>query len=202
MQQTSKKTGGLVTLVRWTKTDKDGFDTNAPSGAQTTVIFQKNTPGGETIGTGYIGYQRFYNTDNPPVEQVGGYIWITFSTWNISGLSGNTKIYLNYSRNSLYNISSYESKIGYPNADLISFGWFDNPTVISASGLYLLNKDSAAFGYYSLTKPAGLGISGTVNKTNGAEGAILYASQGFIVDSNHKTITSQSLVSTDPCTLR
>jgi hypothetical protein len=189
------------TISLWT------LDSGAPGTATTPVIFRQsngtwNSQGnpkqtdGDIIGYGTIGYVRLYNTATPPIEQLNGYVYIIFNSFNVTGLSGDTSVYLDYNRNALYNITGYQT--GTQSAP-VGTGMFMDLTG-SAYGSHTFNKQSTVHAVYEVEKPAGLGISGWVNKTNGIGGIFFYNCQVFIADLNYKTIASEGTLSPDKFT--
>jgi len=165
--------------------DLDGaahFDASAPSGATTSFNM---TIGGSIIATGTMGYQRYFYING--TENVG-YQWWQFDTWNITGLTGNKNILINYNHNALYNVTHYRwnGASARPNGEMLI-----SDTAVPnnfAGGYYLLNSMDEISHTYTATKPDGIGIKGVVNKTE-------YSSQTFICDGiTGATISSDSTI--------
>lgn len=77
-------------------TTKVGIDSGAPAAASTTcTIYEGFTGTGQFIGSGTIGYWK-------TADKI--YCYIEPNSWNISGLSGNHWIYINYTNADLYNL--------------------------------------------------------------------------------------------------
>lgn len=218
-----EKTSGFISLINWANinvfefwTTKGGgtHELNATAGAQTSVTFRIGNgtqnasfypvyTDGPIIGTGTIGYQRLFNTAVPPVEQVNGYVYVYANTWNdtlVAEYPGQRFVYLEYDYSKLFNISYQQIAATSTPTGTGSFSKAPAGGG-NAGGLYTQNKAATAYGYYNVDKPSGLGIQGTVNKTNGAAGVILYPSRVFISDILHNTISSESLQSINPITI-
>lgn len=97
-------------------------------------------------------------------------------------------MYMNYSRNALYNFSY--TWTGTTGAPASNFHWVQAVGADPVSGDYNHVKDVSATADYTATKPAGLGIEGVITKTQGL-------SQAFVFSSTGATITSQSAASED-----
>lgn len=214
-----EKTGGLKSLTQWSNTVKltfllDGNNSesstnpNATIGAQTGVVFRMGNgtyysgstipkmPDGETIGWGSIGYQRIFDSQGNELDNA--YVYVMVDSWNESVISkypGERYVLLEYNRQSLFNVTITG---GTNTAQPSGYGAFFGGS--NAYGPYTQNKDAAAYAYFNATKPSGLGITGTIYKTNGPDGTIPYLSQAFVSDITHTTITSQQYLTTDPLT--
>lgn len=180
----------------------DTFDSGAPHGvAGVPCTFylsnQSNIGkiGGPVLGHGTLGYQRIFNAATPPVEQYYGYIYVMFDEWNSTGLTGTQFVSVDYDRSRMYNIT-FHSWGGNPSTGQVGWSYGDNDGG-RAAGPYTFNKGSAAYGWYNVDNQTGLGIYGYVNKTNGNEGTILWPSTVFISDAYHRTISSESVRSTN-----
>jgi hypothetical protein len=189
--------GDFISLIRWDPSSHGTTDAGAPVGAQTNVIFRLSNSTGQSVGSGYAGYQKIFNNDNPPVEQPYGYFYVVANTWNdtlMGDYPGSQAIYIEYDHANLYNYT-LRGAGPEPVSEQATFGWMlpDGTLELSTSGLYTINFEDSVYGYYSVTKPSGLGISGFVNKTNGADGTLIYPSRVFISDSQQKTISSDSI---------
>jgi hypothetical protein len=181
-----ENSGGSFSLIRWTGKLVDTFDAGAPSGATTSFNL---TSGAQVVATGTMGYQRIFDNSVPPVEQLGGYTWMVFDTWNITGLSGDKYLVLNFNHSKLYNIYAHDylNPTNYPPVgtgamEMNSGGNF-------FGGTWLWNRNTYVSSDYTVTRPSGLGIVGSVNK-NG------YNSRAFITNSTGGVITSDTTSST------
>lgn len=197
--QNFENSGDFRSLINWNTADKFTFDAGAPPGAQTSVTFrlanatQDGIGGplkkdGRIIGTGQIGYQRYYNGANPPVEQNNGYIYVYADNWNVSTDNGLTYIYLEYDSNLLYNLSVHNAAGGWAPANMGAFIALGGG---AEGGLYTMNKAVNTWASYIATKPSGLSIQGTVNKTS--DGSTYYNSRAYITQSNGSVITSDTV---------
>lgn len=183
---------GLVAVSNW---QTGSFDVGAPAGATTPVTIYLGysadnlSHSSQVIGTGYFGYQRLF-TGSPPVETTG-YAWISIpsNTWNVTGLTGDKYLILDYPTNALYNFSisgtGDEQLSGLP-----SFCFWTGAQLIRGEGWYLANYEDAAYADYSLTKPSGIGIQGNVTKTVSGSS---WSSRIFITDTSNIIITSDNL---------
>lgn len=172
------------------------FDAGAPAGVSIPVIARiGNETGllktGTIIGNGSIGYQRYYNGASPPVETTGGYIYIVMDDWNVGSYSGHQWVYLDYNKSAFYNASwAGSSTFGtgtYP--DNGAPQWYKQAGY-NLHGNYIFNKNTDTWATYTATKPSGIGISGTINKTR-ESGVFYYNSRAYILNSTGAVITSQ-----------
>jgi hypothetical protein len=167
------------------------FDTGAPSGAQTQLMVN-TTDDSRTIGTGTIGYQRLFNGFLGTESQ--GYFYIMINNnWNVTGLTGNTRLNLNYNHNAVYNLSItrwYGSGSWLSDGQMAFGGYGEN----LHGAYYTKNSAVIVHNQYSAEKPSGLGIQGIVNKTSISN--VIYPTRAFIVDGiTGTTITSESTIS-------
>jgi len=188
-----ENTQNPFSYVRWMEINVDGFDAGAPPSAYTPVTFRLNTIAGAIIGTGTIGYQRTFNGATPPVETPNGFFYVTFNSWNITGLTGSKIIYLDYSRNALYNASMTWISQNTSALNIIGFAgtsehaYPDN--YFFNNGDFAFNRYSTVYCEYTVTKPAGLGIMGVVSKTSGGTS---FNSRIFITNATDGIITSDT----------
>lgn len=180
--KTIENSGGSFSVVRWTTILVDSFDTGAPPSATTSFNV---TSGSQVVATGTIGYQRIFNNAVPPVELVGGYTWAVFDNWNITGLTGDKYLTLNFNHNNLYNISghAFTNPSVYPSAGTGAFEMNTGGNFLG--GPWVWNKNNYVASNYTVTRPSGLGISGSVNKMG-------YNSRAFVTNSTGGTITSDT----------
>lgn len=176
------------------------LDTGAPSGATTSAKFIQCTGegtntstglpsqcvGGRVLGTGTVGYQRIYNTASPPVEQAGGYIYITMNSWNTAGLTGDIPFYIEYDRPSLYNLSTYKAGSFGPGSQKlnsavpsgrvgIGYTFYNTFYAPFPSSFYTNYRIVSVLGDYYVIDEAGLGIQGSITKTAGLSQGIIYS---------------------------
>jgi hypothetical protein len=171
------------------------FDAGAPGSAQTNATFKLYNAPYTVIGHGTVGYQRFFNSANPPVEQNGGYFYIVINDWNVTGLTGDQYIQADYNQSLLYHVSIVN---GYNGVDPVTAG---NMVIAATAGItasptgqYTINYQSGTYADYTANKPGGLLINGSVNKTNGGT---RYSSQAFIFHPNGTTIASENLLNSN-----
>jgi hypothetical protein len=165
---------------------------NAPSSAQIPVTIRigdintdaSNEPtkiDGQIVGTGTLGYQEIYNTATPPVIQAT-YLYLVVDSWNVSGLSGNKILYLQYDISQIYGLKSkllgsLENDNAPANAIYIGAKfpsiYVNMPSSTTYGWSYL--KDISVAAHYSVEDEKGLGLQGTITKTSSQ-------SQGLIFD--------------------
>lgn len=186
---------GFKSLIHWPSAPQWlGTDVGAPNGASTTFTAYKwnttsGTPSTEVIGTGSIGYQRAYLYNG---QESGSYVWILFDESILTSYTGDVSWYIDYNRNSLYNatLSYYPTSGNTPQSG--KCGWGPGASSTSYDGQYTMNKDLQFHNSYSVTKPAGLGIQGTVIKEYLGT---MYQSRVFIINATDgATISSEGSV--------
>lgn len=205
---TFQNTGNLKSIIIWSKGAGTAFPTDAlaPSGASTPVtlrISNSSLSGGQhvkkdgrIVGTGTFGYQKYFTTATPPVEvPANGYLWLAMNTWDISGgETGIQYLYMDYDRSAVYNVSYgiYSGTSESLRAGMATFEVENSArtTGMDASGSSILNnKDNSVYATYSATKPAGVGISGSIFKN---VGGINYTSQALVYNAGSTILTSES----------
>lgn len=179
--QNTEGTESLILFFSTTPT----YDAGAPAGATTPFTAQLTDGAGMQLADGTMGYQRLFNTGG---TEIPGYLWLQFNNYSTGGNTGNKFLFINYSRNALYNVTY--TWTGTSGAPVNNFHWILATGGNPVSGDYNHVKDVSAIADYTATKPAGIGIEGTVTKTEGS-------SQAFIFNASGTTITSQSAASTD-----
>jgi hypothetical protein len=150
--------------------------------------------GAALVGTGTLGYQRLY--DGAGVEQPG-YQYLQFATWDNSGLAGTETLDITHGA---YNLTTYLCgatgagwTIAPPASGAISFSSGGS----RGSGLTMFRRQFAFTNSYSATKPAGLGIVGTVWKSALA-GGTFYSSRAYVINAtDNQIVTSQGALSLD-----
>lgn len=208
---TFENTGKLTSIVQWFPTPvANAFttDVGAPNGATTTVTIRISNNSceasypyrplkqdGRIVGTGTLGYQRVFNTATPPVEQMGGYMWLALDSWSLGTDTGTQYLYLEYNPASLYNLSGKSSSGSPYPAGTAVFG-FRNPsggtTQVPYYGTYSNLKDVSVFADYNVSYPAGAGTLGRFTKT---VSGTPYNSQAFVYDSVGNILTSDITLS-------
>lgn len=180
-----EQTGGLFAVIRWTTTQPDSFLTGADVGSSVPVSASTGT---HIFGNGTIGYQRVLNSATPPVDIVGGYIWIVFDSWNITGQTGTKNVVLscNMTALGLSGANQWGAEVG-PTGKA---GIFWGGTTGLLGGNYLFNYYVSEQANYIATKPSGLGISGSISKVGN--------SRAFVADSRYITLTSDTTYNEDP----
>jgi len=204
MVKNMEYTAGLNTVIR--------FDSN-PSGTsqiptftnatimsgQTTFIVTCPNAGNVTVATGSIGYQRFFS-GWPISTETYGYQWYVFDYWNPTALTGNRALKVWFNATNVNGISLGGTSVGNlttnPYNGFVSVGLGSNYVPYSAHGWYTNNIASPWFVSYSVTKPAGLGITGNITKT---VGGTTYGTQTFVVNgSSNLPIASEGTINGNP----
>jgi hypothetical protein len=182
----------LVSMVRWdgpAANDKAKFRVSNPTtpGEATPFI---GYIGNTQVVTGTIGYQRYW--DWLGTEQIG-YQYVIFNTWNLTGFTGTQYLNMSYNHANLHYLYYYTfgscgvPPVGFTNMRMgttLPNGDYD------VLGTYLWTKYDSFTHTYTVTSPAGLGISGGVDKLG-------YSSKIYIVNatSNIPIISEYSISS-------
>jgi len=178
-----EKSTNLISIVRWEHA-LGTIDAGAPEGISIPVTVKLcttwdgdtcSTPGA-TIGSGDLGYQRVF--DNNRNEKAGGYQYFVVNTLNVTGLSGDIILYLEYSNADFYNKTTSTYAGGAHTSGAVCFsgqlsGGAARCVGTSSAGT-LVSKDVGCTVSYSVTKPASIGIAGSVQKTSGSSKMSLY----------------------------
>ena len=178
-----EKSANLISIVRW-EPALGTIDAGAPEGVSIPVTVKLcttwngnacSTPGA-TIGSGDLGYQRIF--DNNKNEKAGGYQYFVVNTLNVTGLSGDIILYLEYSNADFYNKTTSTYSGGAHTSGAVCFsgqlsGGAARCVGTSSAGT-LVSKDVGCTVSYSVTKPASIGIAGSVQKTSGSSKMSLY----------------------------
>lgn len=189
-------TDGLKSVVMFANTVWN-YDANSPPGSTTTVRI--NVTNNRTIATGTIGYQRLFQT-NTPYNELPGYFWLQLNDWNITGLSGDYIATINFNggQSALYNTTAVYTKstiAAYP-VGSIAFGSSGTALIanfgnVGSENTYQLTFSSYFKNEYTVTKPQGIGISGTIDKLG-------YNSRVFIINkTDNRAATSESTVTSN-----
>lgn len=183
-------TNGLKVVIR---TDADGsrkavFKDTTTAGQ---VIPITITYGINTVGTGQFGYQRRWDNAYPTPAEIIGYQYITFDTWNITGLTGNLILNVSYDVNATQFSYMPKAASGTPPAGTMVFS---SGSAGGGAGAYQMFYDFTTYANYIATKPEGLRIAGNVTKS--VDG-VNYPSRAYVLDgvsgvvvSSQATITS------------
>ena len=181
---------GIKTVVG-TRPDGEVYtmDAGAPSGAQTAVTIRKTNDVGPVFGTGVLAYQVIYNEAH---TAIGGYYTFTIDddvqfSQNIANLTGNVAFYLDYPKKNLYNISANLVVYSGVSTNCPSGGMaiYDNTGGLMVDRYLTNNYQQPTFADYSLTYPAGIGISGWINKTSGGH---LYPSRAYVFNATNNAL--------------
>jgi len=187
----SEYTEGTKSYIHFdTPTYIMGYSGGAPAEAHGWFNF---THGTNVVATGTIGYQRYYS-GFPPVEQPG-YQYLTFDTWNTSSLvpSTNEVVYCNFNGTAVPITTTKEatSLSGAPSGYIHVGGG----TTSFAYGINTYNKEDDFINSYSVTKPSGLGITGTIFK-HALSDTVIKNSRVYIINATgNQVIASESTVS-------
>jgi hypothetical protein len=147
------------------------FDTGAPPGVSIPVIGYVTPENTTAVFIGSIGYQRIYDTLG---AEGYGYQYIVFNSWNIGNLTGAKLIYLDYSPYGLYNLTQRDGAETFGGPGDMTF---------DTLGDYTRNFVIVTGSEYTAIKPGGLGINGTLKKTQGT-------SRVFIINATSNAIIS------------
>jgi hypothetical protein len=171
------------------------FDAGSPSSAFTTFSATSLAhPEKGILFTGYIGYSRAYNFAGVEISQ---YMYIQpdlSSPVTMEDLSGPDYVVFDFSKTALYNISvsdfNSEGLCG-TTAGILCLG----NGLRGFPGTYRTNIRQFFANNYTVSSPAGIGITGTVSKTiNGT----LQPSRIFVVNNTNKQIlVSEPAISED-----
>ena len=165
---------GTTALIRW-----DCLPTNNAymvtysgtklSGNQTTFIGNISAV---TVATGWIGYSRVFDWLGNPI--CGGYQWVQFNTYNITGYTGDQTITLTY---------GYLDGMGpAPGGTARSSDPPRGRMAFYHAGDYIDNIAISFQNSYTATKPSGLGISGSIIKS---VGGVVYPSKGYVFNASN-----------------
>lgn len=190
--QNIEYSSGLVATSNW---QTGSFDSGAPVGATTPITIYLGygadnlSHTGRVIATGTMGYQRLF-TGSPAVETTG-YSWISLPSneWNVSGLSGDKYLILDYPLGALYNFSISGMGDEQPSG-LPSVCYWTGAQLLRGEGWMLANFEDAAYSDYTISKPSGMGIEGNISKT---VSGTAWNSRIFITDITDKPISSDNL---------
>jgi len=218
---TFQNTGNLKSIVLWSKGVGTAFatDVGSPAGSSTPVTIRISNEtldanhlhvktDGRIVGTGTIGYQRVFTTATPPVEvSTAGYIWLAIDSWDLGTETGVQHLYLDFDHAALYNLSyGFYGGSGVPIP--VGFATFAIARVENdaedASGSSISNlKDNSISATYTVTKPSGIGISGSIGGKSTSAQAFIYDASGNIITSettltpnvfNFSTVSSQVIL--------
>jgi len=181
--------GMLSSLIRFDNGQKPGYAAGALPG--NTSPFTAWI-GSTQIGSGTFGYQRLWIEET----ETNGYQYWVFNEWNITGQSGNIQINLTIPNYASIGITSfpvyYGGATGFPPGYM---GLYSSPTGQIIYGDYLITKNNKIINEYTVTKPSGLMITGTVIKSH--EG-ITYGSRIYVVDgTSDLPVASESTITTN-----
>jgi len=174
-------------LVRF-EYQKDTFAASTPTGNTSRFIA---TVGAQKVAEGIIGYQRLF--DGAGAEGLG-YTWITFDTnWSISGLTGDQVVTLTYQTMDNWAPNGWQA-VTYPAADgdiYYSYG-----AARAITGSYIRQTSETSYSTYSFEKPSGIGIAGTVTKTNPSRVFVSNGTTPYSIITSDATITTAQLNAT------
>jgi hypothetical protein len=187
---------GMVALIRYDNGQKPSYGGSAGSGGTTTYTAHLTDINGVFLFSGTLGYQRIFNAAG--VEQ-DGYQWMTISNVNLVGLTGNKVIYLDYVDSKIpVTFTRYDGDGANPFPATNGMMAFRAPSSMGggyyhkAFGNYQLTKDLAFHNIYSVTKPSGVGIQGSVIKQINAT---TYPSRVYIYNGlTNAIVTSESVI--------
>jgi hypothetical protein len=162
-------TKGLSAIIHYDATgDKMSFDSGAPSGMVSSFIAHHDNITGAVVGTGSWGYQRSFSALG--VEQEG-FQYINFDTWTgATALTGDQMIFLEYDEKSAYYPKSGSaSATTLTTSNRIGVGkTFPVYAAVGAgqrAGDYSIVSNDGVLNTYTVIKPSGSGIAGSVVKS-------------------------------------
>jgi len=195
---------GITALIRYDNVGHMASYSGGTGSGQTPCVIYVNSV---FVATGVIGYQRLY--DPITLVETNGYQYIIFDTnVNITPLSGNKDITLTYDQTEVDDMSfASTGTVAYPTGNGI---WspmvFDVPNWKCQPGIYQVNRNMLYNNDYSASKPAGLGIAGTVTKKvsgvnsstlsiiyDGTTNAILTSQSGVTIDDFYFSVVADSI---------
>ena len=200
-----ESSANFVSLIRFNENDlfyTTNLDTGAPPGAQTSVNIRVSNitykMAGPIIATGTIGYQQLFNNNIPPV-QIGTFEFLTIdnNNWSLGNLNGSAYILLEYNHNALYNYTINNYANNNPTTGKLGFGTWKNGNPRIFPGYYDYLRSTDTWASYSVTKPSGIGISGTVIKSI-PNGTNFYNSRVYIFNETGGGITSDTTSNPNP----
>jgi hypothetical protein len=193
---------GTTAVIRFDNGKIPSFFSRTPVGDS--VPFTAKI-GSDVIGTGSFGYMRNFDTATPTPNELDGYQYLVFNSWNPGTYTGNQAINLTLtgSLNGL-NWTTYSASAGGVTGR-VSFTYaydFATPAFFDIDGSYIHNRQATFSGTYTVTKPSGLGITGTVSKAgtfgkvfiiNGTSGTQLSSEDTFNVDTYNINVPAESI---------
>jgi hypothetical protein len=189
---------GIKSIIKFdTTSGRPTYLPGAPVSASAPVTFKV---GGVTVGTGYIGYQRLFNTATPPVEQ-NGYEYVVFNDWSGSTLySGGVNVLADGGQNisgsgitfPSTGCKNTSSPVGFPsNTQTNGYAQGDHPVLT-------VNVVDAVLNDWELTTGYGI-ASGSVFKGIYPSRAWLFNGNGVPLSSDNGTIiTTFNFTASDP----
>jgi hypothetical protein len=190
-------TGGTTALIHFDKPDTHISFSSADDGisGKTTNFTWKTNGGAHILATGTMGYQRFWDNAFPIPNEIAGYQYWVFDTWNITGLSGTVTL-----SHDLYNTSYINYYYQYAATNATFYPDSNGKIVLSntlgyLTGDFINNRNNPFINEYIAEKPSGLGITGNVTKLVGGN---YYLSRAYITNAiTGQGIASQSLVTSE-----
>ena len=175
-------------------TDIAHFAPGAPASAETSFTLYD---GATLVGTGTFGYQRLYDGVG---TEIPGYQYLTFSQWNIIGLSGNKLLALNFDRTIVpiagMHSGQYAAYSPAPPTGYVVFADGVEGVSFQASQWTTYNKAMAFAASYSVSKGIGLGIVGTIWKY-GLTDLTVYNSRAFVINATSLTTAASDATLND-----
>jgi hypothetical protein len=203
-----EKVSGATALIRFDSTGTHGIYTGVPTSGESTpyTAYLLGESSLVVRVSGTVGYFRTFDNTGDEKE---GYQWITFNNWNITGLTGTKDLMFCWTASNLKGMQFGTGDMHSQNPATGQIGFeISNQQTVGQGGNHLLNKQETIYSEYTLTKPSGLGISGTISKTvNG----VLYPSKIYVMNGtspytnlgSDNTITSYNIpVNTNAQTIK
>lgn len=171
------------------------FTAGAPAHAETTFNI---TYLSQVIATGTVGYQRNYDTAWPIPNEIAGYQYYIFDTWNITGLSGDYSAILNYNASAIYGMD-YTTRCNSGTTSLASgtggIYRYDSlgPSNYLLRGTHTWNRNYVFENTYVVQQGEDTLLYGIISKSSGGN---VYNSRGMVFRSDTGALIASEGTST------
>jgi hypothetical protein len=162
------------------------YNAGAPAGIGNIPFELLNITQESVCARGTFGYQRSF--DNLGIE-LAGFQWLEFDSWeNVSYCVGSGLFHLNIDTTAVNipTLSTSSETFPVSNGDM----WFISGFGSASAGDHIRNVELITYAEYIATRPAGIGINGTVSKLSGGT---LYASRAYVFNG-----TSGAVIGNNP----
>lgn len=189
---------GLEAVVLHTGTKLGGYD-GEHKGVSIPFTARLTDIAGPVLFTGSIGYTRIFT--GFPAAETDGYIYLVTDDFNehTVGYSGARTVYLDYNEADFFGTWIRPTGNNGDYGTDLAMVAFTPPTMygIGYAGEYYINKYNSFQNEYTATKPAGIGITGTISKE---VNSVWYPSRVFIYNGTNPNVVlaSESEVNITP----